>query len=347
VAELVQLDGSHGGGQLLRSALSLSLVTGRPFRLSRLRARRNPPGLRPQHLACIRGALALAEGSAEGAEVGSPEVRFHPGPVRPGDYLLDVATAGSTPLVLQCLAYPLALAGGGTLTLRGGTHVPHSPCYHYLSWVWRSAVQLLGLNVTLALRTAGFYPEGAGELRAQVAGWSQGPELLELPARGTLTQAVVTSLFGGVPFAVAQRQGAAAVQALREHGMLCEEEHLPLPTTRSAGSTVFVRLQFEHTVAGFTVLSERSAVPEEVGRKAAALAAAFMEGGGAVDEHLADQLVLPAALLAAGRAGPRGLTRFRSAKVTDHLLHHAKLVEDFLPVRVQVTPEGGVEVAAT
>jgi RNA 3'-terminal phosphate cyclase (ATP) len=82
-----------------------------------------------------------------------------------------------------------------------------------------------------------------------------------------------------------------------------------------------------------------------VGRTAASLAASFMEGGGAVDEHLADQLVLPAALLAAGRLGSRGLTRYRSAQVTDHLLHHAKLVEEFLPVRVQVTPEGGVEVA--
>ena len=125
----------EGGGQVLRSALSLSLITGQPFHLRNVRARRDPTGLRPQHLACVRGAEALGQGSSEGARVGSAELTFEPGEVRPGDHLLDVGTAGSAPLLLQCLFYPLALAGGGTLTLRGGTHLPHSPAYPYLSWI--------------------------------------------------------------------------------------------------------------------------------------------------------------------------------------------------------------------
>jgi RNA 3'-terminal phosphate cyclase (ATP) len=159
-----------------------------------------------------------------------------------------------------------------------------------------------------------------------------------------LTSAVVTSLFGGIPFGVAQKQASAAAYALREHGILCEEEHLPLPTTRSSGSALFICLQFEHTAAGFTELGERQLSPEAVGRAAASQVAAFMESAGAVEEHLADQLLLPAALLAAGRVGEVGISRFRSAGVTAHLTQSAAVIERFLPVRVGVGDGGEVEV---
>ncbi|MGZ3457909.1 MAG: RNA 3'-terminal phosphate cyclase [Archangium sp.] len=183
----VELDGSEGegGGQILRSALSLSLITGRPFHMTRVRANRQPPGLRPQHLACVRGAEALSGGRSEGAAVGASELRFEPGPVRPGDYVLEVGTAGSTPLLFQCLFYPLALAGGGSLTLRGGTHLPHSPSFHYLVGVWLPVVRAYGLNASLRLVHAGFYPEGTGEFIAEVDAVHEPPTRVELPARGT------------------------------------------------------------------------------------------------------------------------------------------------------------------
>src|SRR5215218_8750602 len=166
----VVLDGGEGegGGQIVRTALSLSLITGRPLHLHHLRANRRPSGLRPQHLACVRGAEAISGGTSEGAAVGASEIHFTPRPVRPGDYLLEVGTAGSTPLLLQCLFYPLALAGGGTLTLRGGTHLPKSPSFHYLQEVWLPVMRAYGLPAALSLTHAGFYPEGAGELRAQI-----------------------------------------------------------------------------------------------------------------------------------------------------------------------------------
>src|SRR4051794_34755202 len=217
----VQLDGSEGegGGQILRSAISLSLITGRPFQISRLRERRDPSGLRPQHLACVRGAEALSSSTCQGATVGASELSFTPGPVRPGDYLLEVGTAGSVPLLLQCLFYPLALAGGGKLTLRGGTHLPHSPSYHYLANVWLPVMHAYGLHASLSLTHAGFYPEGGGEFHAEISAPAEPPRLVDLPARGTLHDITVSSFVGGLPFPTADRQSRAAEAALRERGI--------------------------------------------------------------------------------------------------------------------------------
>ncbi|REG37902.1 RNA 3'-terminal phosphate cyclase (ATP) [Archangium gephyra] len=345
----VELDGSEGegGGQILRSALSLSLITGRPFHMKNVRANRQPPGLRPQHLACVRGAEAISGGQSEGAAVGASELRFEPAPVRPGDYVLEVGTAGSTPLLFQCLFYPLALAGGGSLTLRGGTHLPHSPSYHYVVGVWLPVAKAYGLNASLRLVHAGFYPQGAGEFIAEVEPVRDPPSRVELPARGTLRDIAVGSFVGGLPFGIAERQSKEAVAALRERGIYSHAENRPLPVTHSVGTVTFILAQFEHTIAGFTALGKRGRPAEDVGREAAEEVARFMESGGALDEHLADQILLPAALLAAGRLGPSspGTTRYTTARVTDHLTTHAWLIERFLPVRVTVEPGGAVEVA--
>jgi RNA 3'-terminal phosphate cyclase (ATP) len=346
--EPLELQGGEGegGGQLLRSALSLSLITGRPFRLKQVRAQGDPPGLRPQHLAYVRGAEVLGGGRSEGATVGSTELSFEPGPVRSGEYVLEVGSAGSTPLLFQCLFYPLALAGGGKLTLRGGTHLPRSPSYHYLSRVWLPGVRAYGLEASLRLAHAGFYPEGAGEFHAEVRAPGEPPGRVALPARGTLRDISVSSFVGGLPFGVAERQSRAAVAALRERGIYSQVENRPLPTTRSAGMVTLILAQFEHTLAGFTALGERGSAPEEVGREAVEELARFMESGGAVDAHLGDQLLLPAALLAAGRLGSAspGTTCYTTERVTEHLLAQARLIERFLPVRARVEPEGTVEV---
>ena len=345
---MVELDGAsgEGGGQVLRSALTLSLVTGEPVRIVNLRARRSPSGLRPQHLACVRGAEALGQGHSEGAQVGASEITFFPGKVGPGDHLLDVGTAGSVPLLLQCLFYPLALAGGGVLTLRGGTHLPHSPIYPYLSWIWQPMVEAYGFRLQLSLKRAGFYPEGGGEIRAELAPMAEPPSRVDLHTRGNLLEAVVTSQVAQLSFDVADRQGRAALQALRERGVAAQLEKLPLPASRSAGGAVFIRAQFERSAAGFTGLTERNTRPEDAGRDAALAFARFLESGGALDEHLSDQILLPAALLAAGRLGESSpaMTRFSAERITDHLKTHAEVIEAFLPVKVIVSAETGTEV---
>lgn len=335
------LDGGEGegGGQILRTALSLSLITGRPFRIDNVRAQRKPPGLRPQHLACVRGALAVSASQARGDEVGSSTLELDPGAVRSGDYELEVGTAGSSPLLLQCLYYPLALAGGAELLLRGGTHVPSSPSFHYLARVWLPAIRAWGFGGRLALSYAGFYPEGAGEWTASIPAAVSGPNRVDVPSRGKLEDVEVISMVAGLPFDIAERQAKAAVAALRERGVVANAQCVPLPTTRSRGSAVLVCAHFENTFAGFSALGEKGLAAEQVGRNVAKQLGHFMEGPGSIDEHLADQLLLPAALLAAGRLGAAApaSTHYRAQVRTEHLATNARVIERFLPVKIELS----------
>ena len=159
----LQIDGAmgEGGGQVLRSALTLSLLTGQSFRLVRIRAKRDQPGLRPQHLAAVQAAARLAGAEVRGDRTGSEEIEFAPGPVRSGDYFFDIGTAGATSLVLQTLLLPLALAPAkSSVAIRGGTHVPWSPCFHYLDRQWRPFLNHVGIPFDLTMTMAGFYPRG-------------------------------------------------------------------------------------------------------------------------------------------------------------------------------------------
>jgi len=283
----------------------------------------------------------------EGGQAGALAFQFQPGPVSAGSHVLELGASAPSCLVFQCLFYPLALSGGGELRLLGLTHAPKGPTYHHLAWVWLPLLEAYGLRASLSLQRAGFWPEGVGEFRGQIQGPGEPPLKVEVPARGTLQDVEVRSLVGGVPFDVAARQARAAENALRERGIYCHAENLPLPVGKTPGTLVFVRAQFENTFAAFAAVGARNAAPEEVGTKAAHALADFMQTPGALDEHLADQILIPAGLLAAGRLGASspGTTRFTAARITPHLRVTAALLEEFLPVRVELKEEGEVAVA--
>jgi RNA 3'-terminal phosphate cyclase (ATP) len=208
-------------------------------------------------------------------------------------------------------------------------------------------MQAFGLRAELHLKSCGFYPQGGGEFRAVVPAHAEPPTLVDIPARGTLRDVELTSFVAGLPLSVAERQASAAQSALREKGILADAENLPLPGP-GKGTAVFIRAHFENSVAAFTALGERGKPAEDVGREAAQQIAEFMASSGAVEEHLADQLLLPAALLAAGKLGPSspGTTYFTTAKVTDHLTTNARVLERFLPtIRIDVGQDGDVRVS--
>src|SRR5262245_6733711 len=166
---LIPIDGSagEGGGQILRTALALSVVTGQGFEMSRVRAGRMRPGLRPQHLAAVRAAGMACGARVGGAFEGSPDVRFEPGPVVPGQFRFEIATAGALTLVLQTVLPALSMAAGRSdVEVTGGTHVPASPSFHYFARHWCAAVAPIGLQVEARLVRAGFYPAGGGEAQA-------------------------------------------------------------------------------------------------------------------------------------------------------------------------------------
>lgn len=348
--EPIALDGSagEGGGQILRTALSLSAVTGRAFDVSRVRAARPKPGLRPQHREAARAVAALCDGELEGAEVGSSSLSLRPRKrASPGTYAFDVGTAGSTPLLFHTVCWPLALAGGpSTLTLRGGTHQDHAPSFHHLALVWAPAVARLGFRFSLELGAAGFYPEGGGEFTARVDP-AQAMPPLDLGHRGNLVEVEVVSMVCGLGYEVAERQADAALRCLRELGIAAQAQRVPMPSRASRGGHVLVVATFERVRSGHGAVSARERSPEQLAEAAAQDFARHLSARGAVDPRLGDQILLPAALVAAGLVRrPPGVaidTRYTVSEVTGHLLTNAGVIRRFLDVDLEVDGALGEE----
>ena len=339
----IVLDGSEGegGGQILRTALSLSAITGKPFTITKIRASRLKPGLRPQHREAARAVGRIVDAEVLGDEVGSSRLEFRPRRrAAPGEWTLDVGTAGSTPLLLQTICWPLALAGGPSfVTLRGGTHQDHAPSFHYLALVWAQAVARLGFKLGLELQGAGFYPEGGGEFTARIDPGHPMPPL-DLRHRGTLQDVEVVSVVGGLGYEIADRQAARALRGLRELGIAAEAERVPVPAPLSRGGHVLIVSTFERTRTGHGAVSARERSPEQIADDAVGAFRAHLAGGAAVDRHLGDQLLLPAALAAARIVpAPPGVvpaTRYSVAAVTKHLTTNAAVIRRFLDVDIAI-----------
>ncbi len=341
MSNLVVLDGleGEGGGQVLRSALTLSLITGKAFRLENVRGRRKPPGLKAQHLTCVTGAAAVCSARVEGAHLGSTTVEFHPGEVSPDPQTFDVGTAGSTSLLLQCLFFPLALAGGAHLTLRGGTHVTFSPSFDYVARVWLPLVRRYGFDATLHLDAAGFFPQGGGSIRAEIQPLQAlDDDDLDFAAVDRLTRVEVLSTVGGLAVEIARRQNDAAAERLGRERLRVETEVVAPKVKHSKGSATLVWATLESgLVAGESWLGDRGVRAEDVGRTAAEHFLEFLGSGASFDVHLGDQVLLPAALAAAGYLGPVRATTFRAAAVTEHLTTHVQVLQRFLDLEVTVT----------
>ncbi|MDT8388104.1 MAG: RNA 3'-terminal phosphate cyclase [Thiogranum sp.] len=332
---MIDIDGSmgEGGGQVLRSALSLAALTGQPVRLTRIRANRSKPGLGFQHHAAVQAAARISHAQVEGDRIGSQTVHFAPGPVTPGEYHFDIGTAGATSLVLQTLLLPLALAPAASyLTVTGGTHVPLSPCFHYLDWHWRVLLTRLGVPFGLDMTMAGFYPQGGGELHVRMPGSAQ-PGALRLCERGRLLRVRGLSAVANLPDDIAARQRRQALRQLR--GLDCEIaislESLP---ARSRGTLLLLLAEFEHSQACFFALGARGKRAEQVADEAVEELLTFLANDGAVDRWLADQLLLP--LACAGE-----MSVLRTSEVTLHLQTNAEVIMKFLPMQIRIEGDLG------
>jgi len=333
---LIEIDGmmGEGGGQVLRSSLTLSLLTGRPLRIHRIRAGRSKPGLGHQHRMAVQAAAAISHARVEGERVGSRELYFAPGRVVPGNYHFDIGTAGATSLVLQTVLLPLALADGESrLLICGGTHVPWSPCFHYLDWHWRVMLARLGMHFDLQLEMAGFYPQGGGSVRAVLPGKAR-PRGLELRERGELLRVRGLSAVANLAEDIGVRQRNTALRLLRVLDCDLDIALTSLPA-HSPGTMLLLLAEFEHSQACCFALGARGKRAELVAAEAVDELLAFLAGNGAVDRWLADQLLLP--LACAGQ-----ISVLRTAEVTSHLLTNAEVIRQFLPVEISIsgTPGG-------
>ncbi len=331
-SDLVVLDGSQGegGGQILRTALSLSCVTGRPFRIYNIRANRAKPGLRAQHLACVRAAAAVCAARVEGAEIAATRLSFEPGEVRPGEYRFDIGTAGSASLVFQTVAYPLSFASGESLvTITGGTHNPMSPCFHYLEQCWAPVINHMGFRIKLELRRAGFYPKGGGEMQARILP-AREVQPIHWPQRGALLRCEALAGAARLKPHVREREARQASRRLERMAIRARVRDVDLPAA-SPGAFVLIRVDFASGRAGFAALGAPGKPAERVADEACDALRNFLSSAGAVDAHLADQLLLPCVFAA-------GESQFATPTITSHLLTNAAVICSFTDAVVDVEP---------
>jgi len=331
---MIDIDGSYGegGGQIVRSALALSLLTGKPFRMRKVRANRLPkPGLRPQHLASVRAAAKIGRAKVAGDAVGSNQFTFEPGPVTPGDYHFNIGTAGSTALVLHTVYLPLALSGGPTtVVLEGGTHNDKAPCYHFLQTTWRAYMTKLGLNVTLEMERPGFYPRGGGRLVVRIEPWTT-RKPLTLTAAASQMSATVLSMTAGLPEHVAKRQARRAIVRLRDAGIEPEVSYEEWP----GGPGCMLAITVPGAVPSlFFGLGARGKPAEAVADDAVNEALPFRESGMPVDPHSADQLLLPLSFI-------DGESEYRVSQVTRHLITNAAVIRIYLDRHIVIEGDEG------
>lgn len=319
---MLTIDGSRGegGGQVLRTALALSVVTGEPVRMVNIRAGRSKPGLMRQHLTSVQAAAAVSEGTVEGAAVGASDITFRPGTTRGGEYSFSVGTAGSATLVLQTIPPALmTVAEKSTLVLEGGTHNPRSPSFDFLSRAFLPALRRMGPVVHATLEKPGFSPAGGGRFRvtiepsARLAGF-------ELPERGALRSYGARGVVASLPKSIADREVHVVGQRLEWERRCLRSE--TLENAEGPGNVLIVELESENVTEVFTGFGERGVSAETVADGVATEALAYLAAGVPVGTHLADQLLLPLALAGGGM--------FRSMQPSPHARTQAEVIRRFL-----------------
>ncbi len=345
---LVVLDGSYGegGGQILRSALALSALTGRPVRVENIRARRPNPGLQAQHLSAVRAAAMLCRAQVQGAALGATTLTFTPqSPPILGTYTIDVGaaraggSAGAVTLILQAILLPLAYAPGTSqVTLRGGTHVPWSPPFHYVRDVLLPCLSQMGVRAEVHLERWGWYPVGGGEIRLEVHGPLPGDGFyrlspLTLDQRGPLRRLWGWAAVSNLPLEIAKRMAGRANRLLREAGLPDEVEAIQVESP-GPGAGIFLIAEYAHIRAGASAYGKKGVPAERVAEEAVAELLAFHRSDAAVDPHLADQLILPLALAP-------GASRFTTSRITSHLLTSIWVACHFVGDRFEVIGEEG------
>jgi RNA 3'-terminal phosphate cyclase (ATP) len=332
----VIIDGAHGegGGQILRTALSLSAITGRPLRIERIRALRRNPGLAAQHLTAVRAVAALCGAQLSGDTLGSTCLDFAPqAPVASGKYIFDVSlareggSAGAIMLVLQTVLLPLAFAGGDSeVELHGGTHMAWSPPFDYVRDVWLPALARLGVEASVELANFGWYPVGKGKVRAQIRGRRAMLKPLELEQRGPLVRIFGRAVAANLPAHIPQRMADRALSLLAVLGADLFIEPLRVRAA-CPGAGLFLTAEYANLNCGFSAIGAVGKPSEQVAEEAAGALLDHHASGAALDRHLGDQILLPLCF----SSGP---SRFSVAEITRHLETNAWVIERFGVARV-------------
>jgi len=335
--EMLVIDGSagEGGGQILRTALALSLVTGRPFRITNIRAGRKKPGLLRQHLTAVEAATKIGGATTDGAEMGSRELVFHPEQIRPGAYHFAVGTAGSATLVLQTILPALLIGSEPTeLVLKGGTHNPFAPPFDFLAQTFLPVLARYGAKVEARLEKPGFYPAGGGRFDVSISPTAKLAPV-ELLERGADLGRRVVAHLAGLDTRIAERAFERVCKRMNWNRSVCEIiEH---PSRCGPGFVLTAEVRHEGLTEVFTGFGEKGVPPEQVADNVVDQVRHYLSHSEPVGEYLADQLLLPMALAGSGA--------FRTSGLSRHARTNIEVIEQFLPLRFgTLEHEGGVEV---
>ena len=326
---MLTIDGSfgEGGGQIIRSSLALSLITGRSFRVYNVRANRQPPGLKPQHLMAVRAAARIDGAQVDGAVVGAREFTFVPGTVTPGEYTFDVGTAGSTTLVLQTILPPLMMASDpSVLTLEGGTHNEFAPPFDFLEKSFLPLVNRLGARVSLEFERYGFYPRGGGRFSVLIEP-AEGFGRLDLSERGEVRARRARALIVKLDPHIAQRELAVIRESM---GWGDDELQIEASSNSySPGNVLMIEIESAHLMELFSRVGKRGLRAEALAEQAATEAQRYLALDVPVGEHLADQLLIPLALAEGGS--------FVTGPLSLHTTTNIEIIRKFLDVEISVS----------
>ncbi len=332
---MIEINGSHGegGGQILRTALALSAIEKKPFKIFDIRAGRKKPGLAAQHLQCVEAMAQICNAEVSGAKIGSSSLKFYPGEIKSGDYCFEIKTAGSTSLVLQTIFLPLSLANKpSSITIRGGTHVPFSPCFNYLKEHWLYYLKKIGFDAEIEISRAGFYPKGGGEINIYIKHTGK-VYPLELTSRGGLLKVRGISAVGNLDSDIADRQRQQAISRLSERNIIPEIDVVDVPSF-GRGTMLLLICEFENSQCCYFSLGAIGKRAEKVADEACGEVEHFLATTAVIDEYLADQIILPLS-----RA--KGTSRFTTPKITQHLLTNAEIINLFSNTTIDINGNPG------
>ena len=338
---MITIDGSkgEGGGQVLRYAAALSLLTGEPFTIQNIRGGREKPGLMRQHVTALEAACAIGGAECSGLTVGASELTFRPGRVIPGEYHFAVGTAGSTGLVLQTILVPLMLADAPSrLVIEGGTHAMAAPPFEFIARTLLPLIAHMGPRVTATLERHGFYPRGGGRIVVDFE--PAGLRPVEMIERGALLSTSAEAMVAGVPFDVAERELQAMRKALPDwpHEAFAPRQ---ISAEEGPGNAVLLVAEFERVTEIMSGFGQLGVPAERIGKTAAKRMAGYLASGAFAGPYLQDQLLLPLALARGGA--------FTTVKISEHTRTAIDLIERFTGTGFRISEREGkrhlVEVA--
>lgn len=324
---MIHIDGSmgEGGGQVLRTSLALSVITGKPFLIENIRAKRRKPGLLRQHLTAGKAARKISNADVSGLEIGSTELKFMPGKVKGGEYRFSVGSAGSSTLVLQTILMPLVLAKKDSeVTLEGGTHNPWAPPLEFLEKAFLPVLKRMGAEVDITLERCGFYPAGGGCFKARIKPSSK-LEKIELLERGEILGKKACAIVACLPENIGHREVRVVKEKIQidREDLLVEKVESPGP-----GNVLFIEVNCENVTEVITSFGRRGISAENVAREAVREARQYLASGVPVGQHLADQLLIPMALTGGGS--------FITCTPTTHTSTNIEVIQLFLDTEIDV-----------